>query len=663
MTWMQTVLPLVLGLALLLVPGALIGWAFRLRGISLIAAAPVFSVSVVSVSATLGPLVGVPWSVLLLTVVAVLCALAVLGIRRLAGRRWPETCRARTVPSSDRAWVPFLAVLFAAALISSRLIYVFGAPENISQTLDNIFHLNAIQYILETGKASSLTLGSMIGIPFYPSSWHALAGLLVQITGVSIPVAVNVLNVAISAAVWPLGCVYLARTALGTRPAVSLVAGVVSAGFGAFPILMVDFGVLYPSLLGFALLPGVLAIALQLFGVAKTSVDSSPVIRGVMLLAAVPGISLAHPTAVMSLIVFLVPVAIIVYFSSISAWRTDWAKHRVRFYGWTVAMLGALVVVLLMWVKLRPPADAAFWPPVQSVARALLQVFTSSMLSNSPAYLIAALVCIGLALMVVRKQWTLLSVFIVGSMLFVVVSSFQQGRLRDFVTGVWYNDSFRLAALLPTALLLPAVIGGVFVWSWISRRIGAGRLDSAMPDDARSPAVHPLMRAMPKVAAALGVAVLVGGTQLLNVPQAADSAHRNYELTDSSQLLTKDEMAVIGELDAIVPPGAVIASNPWNGSALAYGLGDRRTLQLHVLSDVLPDVGVIYSSLREATTDPAVCPVVKRLNVQYVLDFGTQEVNGGSHPTPGLVHLENSDAVKLVDKHGEAKLFKVTACG
>ena len=45
---------------------------------------------------------------------------------------------------------------------------------NASLTFDNVFHLNAIRYVLDTGAASPLQLGQMTspsgGVPFYPSA-------------------------------------------------------------------------------------------------------------------------------------------------------------------------------------------------------------------------------------------------------------------------------------------------------------------------------------------------------------------------------------------------------------------------------------------------------------------------------------------------------------
>jgi hypothetical protein len=63
------------------------------------------------------------------------------------------------------------------------------------------------------------------------------------------------------------------------------------------------------------------------------------------------------------------------------------------------------------------------------------------------------------------------------------------------------------------------------------------------------------------------------------------------------------------------------------------------------------------------TTDASVCQAVRAANAYYILDFGTVEVHGGNHTPAGLRNLAANPGVQLVDSQGEAKLYKVTACG
>jgi hypothetical protein len=134
-------------------------------------------------------------------------------------------------------------------------------------------------------------------------------------------------------------------------------------------------------------------------------------------------------------------------------------------------------------------------------------------------------------------------------------------------------------------------------------------------------------------------------------------------MTNDSPLISSDEMALINRLPQEVPEDATIAGNPWNGSALAYAFTGRKLLQLHLLSALPDGAEKVFTHLNAANSDPTVCPVVQRLNVDYVLDFGHREVHGGDNGFNGLDNLEASGVATLVDSQGQAKLYKVTACG
>ena len=86
-------------------------------------------------------------------------------------------------------------------------------------------------------------------------------------------------------------------------------------------------------------------------------------------------------------------------------------------------------------------------------------------------------------------------------------------------------------------------------------------------------------------------------------------------------------------------------------------------MQMHTLAVLDPAEQEIYADLRNALTDPDICPALEEEQVEYVLDFGEQEIHGGAHPYPGLEDLESSGAVELVDSEGDAKLYRITACG
>src|SRR5690606_29223549 len=115
--------------------------------------------------------------------------------------------------------------------------------DGISQTNDAIFHLNAVRYALETGSASSVNIASFTGSSgFYPAAWHALVVTTIQISGGSLPVAINALTIVIGAVIWPLGVAWLAQIATD-RATIAGYAVVLAGALQAFPLLMFQWGV------------------------------------------------------------------------------------------------------------------------------------------------------------------------------------------------------------------------------------------------------------------------------------------------------------------------------------------------------------------------------------------------------------------------------------
>lgn len=639
MTWWDLAVSTALAIVLVFVPGAAITFSIGLRGLAAVALAAPAGMTAIGVASFLAPLVGLPWGVLPVIGVAVVIA-AIALVARLIWWRGGIGRAAR--PRTGE----ILAVLGAIVVVAAQVAIVVGRPDAISQTFDNIFHLNAVRYILETGNASPLWIQTMTSgghdiSSFYPSGWHALGALVAQLSGASIPVVSNAVTILFAAMVWPLGIVLLARTLLGSRTTVIVAAAAAAAGFASFPLLMIEYGVLFPFMAAVAMAPAALAALVSgVFG------SDRPVPERVgwilVCLGALPGIAVVHPGALVALLAFGSAALLVAFILAVRARR---ALLR-RVWVWA-GVAGYLVVVGGLWYALRPPAEARTWPVTETAGQAIGEVLTVSVWF--------APVNIGMMVLVAIGGWTLwkrrdalsvvlLLIFGVAAALYIAVSGLPYWTPRDILVGAWYNNAPRLAALLPIAWVPMAAAGAAQVFDWVG---GAKRL-------------------RPAVAGPAAVVVLL--VLLVILPQAGSmrtavaSARNAFAVTASSPLLTQDELTLLGRLDAEVPANAVIAGSPWTGTALAYALADRKVLMFHTLTSVSKDTELINDELDEAEPGDAVCDAVKREDVQYVLDFGTQEINGGTHRFTGFDHLGSSSAVELVDSEGSARLYRVVAC-
>ncbi len=645
MIWLSLCVVVVAAATVLAVVGGVLSWAVGLRGYWAVAAAPAFALTVIGIASTAAPWVGLAWSPIPVLAVTALLAVVLRLARRALGLSPGAIRDGRARVDS---WLG-LGLALAFVFITWRICVVIGDPGNFSQTFDNIFHLNAVRYVLDTGNASSLHLGRMTSpsgtLPFYPAAWHAFTALVVGMTGASIPVGVNGVTIVIAALIWPLGAVLLARTLFGTRPLVSVAAGVTAAVIPAFPFLLMDYGVLYPFQLGLALLPVGLAAALRAMGLVSTAAPALPKPWWALILAGtVPGMTLAHPGAFVALLALTLPMVVAFAWSLL---RTARSWRRLAVIAGLVVYLGAGLALLRI---LRPPAEARGWPPTLSIGEAIGQVVTVSMWYAVPVLVVAVAVLAGVVWSVIvhtRPSLLALAMYVIAAGLFVVVSAVDYWPLRDVLTGSWYNNIPRLAAILPITMVPLAALGVDRTWALVKR--------SAR----RAPATR--RRALAVAGAAVGAAAVVAAA--VPVSSVTAGMYGVYAITADSALVSTDESALLARLDDHVPPGATVAGSPWTGTSLAYALAGRPVLMPHTLMEISPELEQINDGLDTAVAGDEVCRALQDRNVRFVLDFGSREVFPGQHDYPGLDALATSGAVTPVDSEGDARLYEITACG
>lgn len=657
MDWLAAVPTILVSLALLIVPGLAVSLALRLRIFDAVALAPLITVTMISVSAIAAPMLGISWSVLPLLGLTVLVAAACFFILRFFR---PVGARRATQPRDRlRSQLPwFGAAAVAFLLIGWQLVHVIGAPENFSQTFDNVFHLNAVRYVLDTGNASSLTLTAMTSADqpayFYPAAWHGFVSLIVQLTGAPITAAASAAVIAVAAAVWPLSVLFAVRRLARLVPAAVLGAGVLIGSFSAFPILLLDFGVLYPNVLSLSMVPAALMLVA---GILRQVPHPGLDFRQALLLAALtlPGVAVAHPNGIMTLLILGVPAVVSAYIRGVAALRASGSKWPAYVLA-TAAAAASAVIFLVLWKLIRPPEAAAFWDRVEMPAQAFGEAVLNAPFGRPAAVVISIFVLLGLIYCFrnTKLLWVA-GAYLLSVWLFVVAAGFPISSFRMFVTGVWYNDPYRLAAILPIIGAPLAILGLQLVLAPVDRRLRSWAA-------ARRGTPAPVRAAVPVALAVVAVLALLPLTQRASMETAIASGRASYAVTDDSALVSTDELELLNELDELTPEDAVIAVNPWTGAALAYAFSGRDTTYKHTLSNTSPEGGVVDESLKDADSMPEVCDAVEDTGVSYVLDFGTREVHGGDHRYPGIEELDGDSDFEKIASVGEATLYRFIGC-
>ena len=664
MSWLATIPLLLFAVVLAFGPGYAMGWALRVPARLRVFYAPLLTFALVAVSAIVLGKTGIPWSLISFVPVAAVLVAAAAGVMHLVGRRWPALTSAEwsgnDVPVS---WPVMGAVLGGFLVLHMTEDMVYG-PEAFSQSLDNSFHMNAIRWIQEHGDASSLTLGAVAAAnqepTFYPAGWHDFVSLIYSTTGTSIATATIVTVLLASGILWPCSLVALSLSIPKLRRLQALAIPAMICGFAAFPGLLLRWGVLFPNLLGYALLPSFVALMVYLVQVMVRREYSASLSLGLASLVGLAGLALVHPNAVVSAAAFAVPLLLA---GVAQVLRSHELIARQKWVG-SILLLAFLVGCVGAWRVLRPAEFASnTWSPILTEGEALYQFLFLGLENGNqlgdkfnPSYLAGFLALWGAGYLLYKRRnlWLIASWVLIGY-LWIVSASVPRGEFRLLMVAPWYTDHFRLAALVvfPSVILAGIGLGGFVegLLTWVARRA---------PRPAR------LKVATIGMGVAIILVLVVAGlsSRVPSVQETTQAVSREYRLTPTSVVLNQDEMNVINEIPKIVPKDDVIVNNPWDGSAYIYALADRHLTGYHFEFETSPKYSAIMHNLKDARTNPEVCREVNEYKAHWYVHLENQ-LNFGPDAQKnydGLVAAIDTDVLTPVYSSGPMTLYRISAC-
>ena len=686
--WLSLLPILLSAAALLFIPGALVGASAGLRTPLIIGLAPAISIAIISGTGVAAPILALPWGLTAVAAATAILCLAALATRRLMAGRYPQD--ADSGATGLRPGLRSIAVWCAAWPLSAAATgltigRILNTPDAISQTFDAVFHLNAVEWILQTNNASSLRLfleapqGSV-----YPLGWHTLVALTMKLCGAtSIPMATNATVLAVAGLVWTSGCLTLTHVLFHGRPAALLTAAVMAGSFTVFPFVLLNWGVLYPNFLSIALLPSLLAAIRALVPIDGAGPAARP--TGLLLPATalgVAGLGLTQPNSIATLLLASV---ILTTARLITSLRAPLDERPANALSRQSLITGALAVgLVIVWLYMRPPRESAIWGPSYATSGSVGEAVTSMPVQLPVIWVPAVLTLLGFiaALRTNGYRW-LAALHATTGALYVVARSAQDGDLRFFMVGIWYNDASRLGGLIPVTAVPLAALGMLAAARWGREACGAcGRIIQGITASrARETRGLPGLRrvreacerliasgrARPLVwrsSACCVIVLLLVATGPLSgaMSDSVKILEQSYMLAPDSSSLTTDEYALINELPSLIEPDAVIAVDPKSGAALAYALSGADTTVKHLFHRHDADLDIIEKKLNRASADPAVCTALKDVGATYALYFPGKTISN-QKAFVGFAHLDTAPGFELVAERGQASLYRITACG
>ncbi|QFU91236.1 hypothetical protein YIM_30350 [Amycolatopsis sp. YIM 10] len=607
-------------IGVLWLPGLAVAAAVRRTGWAVLGAAPALTFGLAGLAGPLFSLLGVPWRwwsfLLFLAVVVTVAAIARPWLRGNTNAE-PETWRRDGFLTIGPAAVVAAAIGAVVVALGMR-----GGLDAVSQVWDMSFHGNAIRHITDSGDPAPAGLAAIAEDHpdfFYPNGFHLIGSLAHGITGQPPPTVLNGLVIAVATLLVPLGTAALAA-GLGLRAGAVAAAVVVSTTFANLPYLLWSYGGLYPYALALCLVGPALALAVRWL----TSGDTGVLPMAVL---AANGVLVVHPSAAVVLAVFGVLVLLL---RDRREFPLDWARLGV--------LLGLCALVLLplldglLRVTPRVASFQPFWAASSDAGTAVLRVVTLGGVVPQPGeaappaqWVLAVLVFGGLLLFlrVPAWRWATAAALVFAALYVLSVST--DHPVTRYLAAPWWNDSFRLVAVLP---VVGAVAAGHLL-DEVRRRLGDWRAGVLI------------------LAGYLGA---TGGYAVAN----GDRVREMYRPGP----VTPEVAAGLRRLTELVPPGTGVMNDNGDGSTWAYGLVGRRTV-VPYFGNYPPgsDRWVLLEKFDEVATDPGVRELVRRYDIGYAV-VATPMLYGKER-TPGLRELDQPP-FRLVYENPGFRIYQLT---
>lgn len=642
----------------------------------LMALSPVFSILVIFLAMLLSYIVQMPvawyWYVLMLTVLSVIFAFKNHRyiLHRING----------ISVTSFGLFAVYMLVSFV--LVSWIYLKNLDGTGSVIPYFDNAFALSTVRCFSNTKlygvlfsscyKDSSVLFS---GASYYPTGMHSIAALLVGIFSISPSEA---LNIVIFVCLCPILCLSvrsLISSCYGEDIIAQLSGCVVSYLFVAFPWGLITFGSLLANLFSLVFVPGVVSSAIILSDRLVNRKDNAAQAAVVFILSLVL-LAFTHPGSLFSAGVVVAPLII----KSAHNCSMRSSKRKAFPSQYFVTLLAVLLVVAV-WLTCYylPPLHATVsfnWPAFQSIGTAVSSICTLSFFDFPAQLPVCFLVVVGLFSCFRRKEennWLIASAAFACFLYIVDVS--MDGYFKQLLTGFWYTDSRRIAAIV-VITIMPFAARGISLLS----RFFYGYV-SSKPDSRVSPCIYSGICILLVLGFAFGPSLVVNGSftitsafsylrgTLSSINELNGKPFVNGAV--ETLMLDKDELSAGSEIADILDRRYVVLNNPLDGSSFFYGLYNVNLLyRQSSAQDSSDSYALLRERIHEYTLNQTVKQEVLDKHIRYVLqlDSGVSPSDSSSFyciydPVfwSGIQSIDaNTPGFKLIYSKDDIRLYELT---
>lgn len=587
----------------------------------------------------------------------------------------------------DTDIVSLLPYLCTLALSVPVTVYLFvrgiGLPDNFLQVYDNSFHLSVVQSMKHASSYSILSIGSYLeagskvfspnaSAGFYPAAWHIVAALVARAFDISVMASINLTNFVFVAFVLPLGVQSLIAVLTKGDVQKGICAAVVTLAAIAFPWTLLYWGPVYPNFAAFCTVPAVASVFIlfmQGFDERRSVCLTDCPVLVAMLFGLASLVSL-QPNALFTLGILLVPSIVLCLGGLFERQLLRIQSISVKFACYAsrgIVLLAVAVIWFLMTKASFLQGVINFhWPSFTYIFDALWRAFSFSFNESTPCILLACLVVLGSLCALGNKYFRgYFFVYLFSVMLFVVDAT-QEGSIRHFLTGFWYTDQYRVAAMTSLFSISLSTLGLDF----ILRKVQSAFSVSVEID--RSARYLPQALCIVLIACGLfwPESVNLSINNYSPVGFTKSVFNYMYSIYDVDNNLTSDELAFLGEVKQIAGD-ELIVNNPFDGSVYGYATNDLNLMYRKFSSFGKGETKAsrqIRHKIDRVSFDSGVASVVKQSGAKYllVLDYGENGREGVDMPgyhKSGWVGIDSVDdstpGFSLVLSEKDMRLYSI----
>ena len=500
---------------------------------------------------------------------------------------------------------------------------------------------------------------------FYPLGWHIPASITCALASTSIGIGTNVVNFTLIGISLPIGSYYLISQVFPNESKQRVATGaIVSLVLPASPWVLLAVWPLFPNLATMCLVPA--AAALFIDATTASSAYRPTKIAGFVLCCG--GISVTQPNGIFMCAVFLIPYT--VWICSKHGCETKIANRigikKARLITGSIATIS----ISLIWIALyKLPSFQGvvsyYWSPISTIWQSMADCLFIAY-PIQPASVFMALLCAAGLLQLLQKNqyWPVVSCLL-AIVLYVVAAGFGDNVIKHVLTGFWYTDPYRVAAMLAFCSIPMAYSGFTLLlktFKAIANRFVMGSKFYFVSIAAVITIF--IVFALPSFA--------IRGVAEITTPYSTMTANmRGFTRVDEGAILTESKIEFLKKVATITGPNAVIANTPYDGSCFAKGIAnlnllfcnDENYTELTTSSWAID----LRSNLCNYVSSSSTKKNVRDKDVQYVLsleeDEGTMKAwypaFEQSRWTGILSISEATPGFELILQTGDMALYKI----